>query len=138
MLKACHAITLRYPLDVDIIPQILSRIIAIKLSVLEFCNRSISCSFINHGNQPIWSINQASHNWLIDDSIPSNRVINDWSNSFHRLKKKGTRIINQDSMNITAIRYVIRIHSHLLFVSLCQNTIHPSKAREIMNPAITI
>ena len=36
MLKAWDAITLRYPLDVDIIFQILSRIIITKLSVLEF------------------------------------------------------------------------------------------------------
>ena len=74
----------------------------------------------------------------MEDSIPSNRVINDCRSSFHRLKKNGTRIMNQDSMNITAIRYVIKIHNHLLLVSLCRNTMHHSNAREIMNPAITI
>lgn len=46
--------------------------------------------------------------------------------------------MNQDNMNITAIRYVIKIQIPLLFVSLCQNIIHPSNAKEIMNPAITI
>ena len=83
-------------------------------------------------------MNPFIHNWLIDDSIHNNRVMNDWSNSFHRLKKKGTRIINQDSINIAAIRYVIRIHNHLLLVSLCRNRIHHSNAKEIINPAITI
>ena len=83
-------------------------------------------------------MNHVNHNWLIEDSIPNNRVINDWSSSFHRLKKKGTRIINQDSINIKAIRYVIRIHSHLLLVSLCQKRIHHSNAKEIINPAITM
>ena len=77
ILKACHAIILRYPLEVDIILQMLSRIMITKLSVLEFCNRSMSCSFINHGSQLICSMNQFNHNWLIDDSIHSNRVIND-------------------------------------------------------------
>ena len=138
ILNACPAITLRYPLDVDIILQILSRITFTRLSVLEFWTRSITCSFINHGNRLIWSINHVNHSWLIEDSIHSNRVINDWSSSFHRLKKNGTRIMNQDSINIRAIRYVIRIHNHLLFVSLCQNTMHHSKAREIINPAITM
>lgn len=36
ILNACHAMVLRYQLDVDIILQILSRMIIIKLSVLEF------------------------------------------------------------------------------------------------------
>ena len=138
ILKACHAITLRYPLDVDIILQMLSRIINTILSVFEFCSRSITCSFMNDGNRLIWSMNQVSHNWLIEDSIPNNHVINDWSSSFHRLKKKGTNIINQDRINIAAIRYVIKIHNPLLFVSLCQNITHHSKAKEIINPAITI
>ena len=138
MLRACHAITLRYPLDVDIILQMLSRIIITKLSVLEFWSHSISCSFINHGSQPICSMNPFNHNWLIDDSIHNNRVINDWSNSFHRLKKKGTKIMNHDSINIIAIRYVINIHIHLLFVSLCRNMIHHSNARDMINPAITM
>ena len=138
ILNACHAIVFRYPLEVDIILQMLSRIITIKLSVLEFWSRSTTCSFINHGNRFICSMNQFIHNWLIDDSIPSNQVINDCNSSFHRLKKKGTKIINQDSINITAMIYVINIHNHLLFVSLCRNTIHHSNAKEIMNPAITI
>ena len=118
--------------------KILSRITVAKLSVFEFWSRSIISSFINHGNRPISSMNPFNHNWFIDDSIPSNRVINDWSNSFHRLKKKGTRIINQDNMNIVAMRYVIKIHKPLLLVSLCRNIIHPSNAKEIINPAITI
>ena len=95
---------MRYPLDVDIILQILSRIMTTKLSVFEFCTHCMISSFINHGNRLICSINQFNHNWLMDDSIPSNRVISDCSNSFHRLKKKGTRIINQDSTNIVAIK----------------------------------
>ena len=138
MLRACEAIILRYPLDVDIILHILSRTITTRLSVLEFWIHSITCSFINHGNRLNCSTYHVIHNWLIDDSIQSNRVINDWSNSFHRLKKNGTRIINQDNINITAIRYVIRIQSHLLFVSLCRKMIHHSNAKEIINPAITI
>ncbi len=62
MLKACHAIILRYPLDVDIILQILSRIIITKLSVFEFCSHSITCPFMNDGNRLIWSMNQGNHN----------------------------------------------------------------------------
>ena len=138
ILNACHAITLRYPLDVDIILQILSRTISTILSVFEFWSRSITCSFINHGSRFICSMNPVNHNWLIEDSIPNNQVISDWSSSFHRLKKNGTRIMNQDSINIKAIRYVIKIHNPLLFVSLCQKTTHHSKAREMINPAITI
>ena len=138
ILRACQAITFRYPLDVDIILQILSRTTNTILSVLEFWSHSITCSFINQGNRPICSINQVNHSWLIDDSIPSNRVINDWSSSLHRLKKNGTNTMNQDNINITAMRYVINIHNPLLFVSLCQNIIHHSNAKEMMNPAITI
>lgn len=59
---------------------------------------------MNHGNRFTCSINQLSHNWLIDDSIHSSRVINDCNNSLPRLKKKGTRIINHDSTNIVAIK----------------------------------
>ena len=138
MLSAWDAITFKYPLDVDIILPMLSRTIMSKLSVLEFWIHSITCSFMNPGNHPIWFTNPVNHNWFIDDSIHSNRVINDWSNSFHRLKKKGTKIMNQDSINITAMRYVIKIHNHLLLVSLCRNITHHSNAREIINPATTI
>lgn len=129
---------LRYPLDVDIILQILSRIMTTRLSVLEFCTRCMICSFINHGNRPICSMNQFNHNWLMDDSIPSNRVINDCNNSFHRLKKNGTRIINHDNTNMVAITYVIRIQTHLFLVSLCRKIIDHSRANEMINPAITM
>lgn len=62
ILRACEAIIFRYPLDVDIILPILSRIITTTLSVLEFWSRSIICSFINHGNRLICSMNPFSHN----------------------------------------------------------------------------
>ncbi len=64
--------------------------------------------------------------------------INDCSSSVHRLKKKGINIMNPDSTKNVVMRYVINIHTHLFFVSLCQNMIHHSKAKEIMKAAITI
>ena len=41
-------------------------------------------------------------------------------------------------MKRAAMIYVINIQIHLLFVILCQKTIHHSSASEIMNAAITI
>ena len=68
----------------------------------------------------------------------NNRFIRDWSNSVHRLKKNGTRITNPDNKNIEAIRYVMRIQIHLFFVILCRKIIVHSRARDIMNAAITM
>ena len=46
--------------------------------------------------------------------------------------------MNHARTNIVAMMYVINIQNHLLFVSLCQKTIHHSSASEIMKAAITI
>jgi len=46
--------------------------------------------------------------------------------------------MNQDNMNIIAMRYVISIPIHLLFVSLCRKIIHHSRAREMIKLAITM
>ena len=47
-------------------------------------------------------------------------------------------MINPAKTKNVAIRYVINIQIHLLFVILCQKTMHHSSASEIMNAAITI
>lgn len=136
--NACHAMTLTYSLDVLRIFQILSRKTSNKSSVLEFWNRWIISSLKNPGIRLIWLMYHGNHNSVIEDSIRSNRDIKDWSNSVHRLKKNGIKIMNPDNTNIVAIIYVIKIHSHLLFVSLCQNMTTHSNASEMMNAAITI
>ncbi len=47
-------------------------------------------------------------------------------------------MINQANTKIVAMRYVSRIQIPLLFVILCQNIMHHSRASEIMNAAMTI
>ena len=47
-------------------------------------------------------------------------------------------MINHAKTNKVAIIYVISIHIHLLFVILCQNIMHHSSAKDMINAAITI
>ena len=136
--KACHAIHFTYPLEVDIIPHILSVIIVKTLSEFEFCIRWINSSFKKEGIRFAHSMYQGTHNWASDDCSFSSQDINDCNNSVHRLKKKGTSMINHAKTNRVAITYVINIQTHLLFVILCQNMMHHSRAKDMINAAITI
>ena len=68
----------------------------------------------------------------------NNPHINDCNNSVHQLKKNGINIMNPDNTKNVVKRYVINIQNHLLFVILCQKTIHHSNASEIMNAPNTI
>ena len=47
-------------------------------------------------------------------------------------------MMNPDKTKKVASKYVIKIQTHLFFVSLCRKIIDHSSAKEIMNAAITI
>lgn len=136
--RACHAIHFTYPLEVDIIPHILSVIIVRILSESEFCIHWINSSFKKEGIRSAHWIYQGTHNWAREDWSFSNQDINDCNNSVHRLKKKGTSITNHAKTKRVAIMYVINIQTHLLFVILCQNMMHHSSAKDMINAAITM
>ena len=60
-IKACHAIVFIYPLDVDIILQILSEMTVSILSEFEFCIRCISSVFKKLGIRLVFSMYQGTH-----------------------------------------------------------------------------
>lgn len=138
IIKACHAIHFTYPLEVDIIFQMFSVITVKTLSESEFCIHWINSSFKKDGIQLAHSIYHGTHNWASEDWSFSNQDINDCNNSVHRLKKNGINMINPDRTKKVANKYVIKIQTHLFFVSLCRKIMHHSNAKEIMNAAITI
>lgn len=98
----------------------------------------MNSSFRNQGIRLAFSMYHGTHTWASVDCKSSNHVINDCNNSVHRLKKNGIRIMNPDNTKIVVSKYVIKIQIHLLLVNLCQKMIHHSKAREIINQAMTI
>jgi hypothetical protein len=84
------------------------------------------------------SMYHGTHNWESEFWSFRSQAINDCNNSVHRLKKNGINMINPDNMKKVANKYVIKIQTHLFFVSLCRKIIHHSNANEMMNAAITM
>ena len=98
----------------------------------------MSSSLRNHGIRLTFSMYHGIHCWASVVCKLNNPVVRVCNNSVHQLKKKGIRIINPDNTKRVVSKYVIKIQIPLLFVSLCQKIMHHSKAREMINHAITM
>ena len=76
--------------------------------------------------------------WILIRQGNIEKQIQGCNNDLENIRQNNINIMNPDSTKNVVMRYVINIHTHLFFVSLCQNMIHHSKAKEIMKAAITI
>ena len=103
MTKACHAMVLMYPLDVDIILQIFSVITFKILSEFEFCIRWINSLFKKVGIRFAHWIYPGTHISLSEDCNFNSQDINDCNNWVHRLKKNGIKIMNHASTKRAAM-----------------------------------